>query len=355
MLRFWFALSTIVWCAGLAVADPAPKLAVSPAEAMRKIARVEGRKPEVSKDLLELFEDAKDGKFDRFTFADACLIAGGVVDPRDRQTYRDKLHNIEADVRKATTGSKSVAEDAARLLRYLHAGPMSKGYKLEQTDLHVLLDTGEFNCVSSVALYTVMARKLGIDIRAVAIPGHVFSVLAMRDRKVDVETTSPYGFDVEPKRTVGPVKIDRSSDKRREVGEPGLAAVLAYNHGVIHSRQKRFAESLRANFLAIGLDPSSSSAIENAVADLVNWPIELSKERKFEDAVAVLAVAREIAPSVDVLVNNTRAIYDAWASDAMKRKDWSEAIRVYEKGLRQLPDDKHITNNLAFCRAQVRR
>jgi tetratricopeptide (TPR) repeat protein len=356
MSRVRLAIAILALSAADAIAaPPAEQLAVTPTEALQKLARLDGRKPAITKDEAGLFKDASKGKFSYYSFTEACLIAGGVVDARDRKKYMTRLDWIEADVRNATAGSKSVPEDAARLLKFLHAGPMAKGYKAEQTDLHVLIDSGEFNCVSSAALYTIMARRLGIDVRAVEIPGHVFSVLVTPERKIDVETTNVHGFDVDPKRPFGPAKADRPITNRRELGEPGLAAVVAYNHGVTLGRQKKYADAIRANLLALGLDASNSRAAENAIGDLVNWPMELAKAGKYEQALDVLTIGRELAPGVPALSHNTIALYDAWASESMKRNDWAAAVRVYEKGLQQLPDDKHLANNLAYCRGQMRR
>lgn len=357
MPRPHLAFLALALSAGLSAGGPPAALA--PTEAIARLAKVDAQVPAVSKDEAALFEDAKDGKFDRYTFAEACLMAGGVADPRDRRKYRDKLDWMEAEARKATAGSKSVNEDAARLLKFLHSGPMAKGYKTEQTDLHVLLDTGEYNCVSSAALFTVVGRRIGLDVRAVEVPEHLFVVLATRGRKIDVETTSPYGFDPDPKRKVGPAKDgkapERPADQRREVGEPGLAAVVAYNHGVTLSRQKKYGAAARANLVALALDPTNPHAVKNLTANLANWPVELSRAGKHEAAAAVLAVGRELAPKEEVLRNNTLAIFDAWADEAMKRKDWAGAVRVYEAGLQQMPGDKHLANNLAYCREQLRR
>jgi tetratricopeptide (TPR) repeat protein len=300
-----------------------------------------------------------------------------------------------------------------------------------------------------------------------------------------VETTNALGYD--PDREVkgrgkvtrpGGTAGERHGDKRREVGEAGLAAVIAYNHGVAFSKEKKFTESVRANLRALALDPDNPSAAKNLVADLTNWPLELAKEKQYEAGLSVLAVGLEIAPkehslqnnhkalwaeyaeslmkagkaedAVDVLrrarkalgsdefekrqgylfagpaeelvkagkwaealevidrgmrtvdpkalnvlkdqrvgvflrwgvqeyeagryeealkvleraakeekdgriLNNTLAVYDGWADKYIQRGQWAEAVRVYEKGLRQLPGDKHLAHNLAYCREQMKK
>ena len=297
---------------------------------------------------MTLFADARDGRFDRHTLAEACLVAGGVTDPRERQGYLDRLDRLAAAARKATAGSQS-AEKAGQLLKFLHAGPMARGFRADQTDLHVLLDTGEFNCVSAAALYVILGRGLGLDVRAVEVPEHTFVVLAAGDRTIDVEPTDPHGLDP------GRESKARRAGRRRELGEPGLAALVAYNHGVSLANRRRFADAVRANLVALALDPENPLAARNATAGLVNWPVELLRAGQYSEAVTVLAVGRELVPGEAALIGNTRAVFDAWADESMRRQDWAAAARVYEAGLGHLPGDKHLTANLAYCRDQTRR
>jgi pentatricopeptide repeat protein len=483
-IRFKLAALALILVAGIANAGkPAPTKGTYPLDiaadkAFEKLARLEhvsGKKITLTRDEAKLFADARDGTLDTTSFADACLIASGVTDTEKRRAYRDKLDEIEAAARKAIEGSKTVPESAERLLKFLHAGPMEKGYEAHQTDLHTILDTGKFNCVSSAALYNVIGRRLGLELRAVEIPEHVFSVLCDGDKRIDIETTNAQGFDPAGKEKSNK---ERHAGHRREVGEAGLAAVVAYNHGVELSKAKRFHEAALANIRALALDPTNPSAAQNALADLTNWPLELAKSGEYENALAVLAVALELAPKeaglknnhkvvwaeyadarmkagkpdeavailrraakavtgedfetrqaylfarpADALMhaekwddalklidsgikavdpkaqktlremrvglflrwanteekkgqfetalailkraaaeesdsrikNNTLVVYDTWANGYMKRGEWAEAVRVYERGLTQLPGDKHLAHNLAYCREQMKK
>lgn len=352
--RTRYAFAALLLIGSVVSAAPPTPLAVTPTEALNKLARLDGREPAVTPDEDGLFEDAKDGKFDKYSFADACLIAGRVIRKNDRQKYLARLDAIEVEARKATRGSKSVAEDGAKLLQFLHAGPMNRGYKTDQTDLHVLLETGEFNCVSSAALYTVMGQRLGIDVRAVELPGHVFSVLATRGRKIDVETTSPHGFDPDPLREHGPAHAHRPTERRREVGPPGLAAVVALNHGIILAQRNQYAESIRSYLLALSLDPDSPDAARAVVGDFLRWPVELAKAGKHEKAMAVVTVGRELAPTEPRFQPVTLAVVDAWAKEYIDRQDYTGAAQVISRGLREYPDDKLLVNNLNYCRARMR-
>jgi tetratricopeptide (TPR) repeat protein len=476
--RFLVAGFILILATASAAGRPAYPFAVAPERACEKLAALEtgsGKKFELTRDEVRLFGDARDGTLDTVSFAEACLIASGVTDREKRRAYLEKISDIETAARKAMVGATTTRDTAERLLKFLHEGPMAKGYETEQTDLHVLLDTGKFNCVSSAVLYNVIGRRLGLDLRAVEIPEHVFSVLCDGDRRIDIETTNALGFDPDG---ISKSKKVRHAGQRREVGEVGLAAVAAYNHGVSLSREKRYHEGALANFRALALDSLSPSAAHNALADLVNWPLELAKAGDYEAALAVLAVALELAPGESALKNNhkvvwseyaesrmaasktdeaiailrraakaktgedfetrqaylfaqpaeariqageweaalkiidsgikavdpkaqkklremrvglflgwshdeatkerfekalavlkraaaeesdsriknnTVVVYDSWADTHMKRGEWAEAIKIYEQGLKHLPGDGHLRNNLEYCREQMKK
>jgi tetratricopeptide (TPR) repeat protein len=335
--RFNLAALGLILVAGFAQAGkPAPAkgtypFALTPDQAYEKLAALEpasGRKLALTREEAHLFADARDGTLDSVSFADACLIASGVTDREKRQAYRDKLDEIEAAARKAVEGTRTVPEAAEQLLKFLHAGPMAKGYEAHQTDLHTILDTGKYNCVSSAALYNVIGRRLGLELRAVEIPGHVFSVLCDGDKRIDVETTNARGFDPADKDKSAK---ERHAGHRREVGETGLAAIVAYNHGVELSNAKRFQEAALANVRALALDSTNPSAAKNAVADLTNWPLELAKAGEFETALAVLAVGLELAPNEAGLTNNHKVIWAEYADARMKAGKPDEAVAVLRR------------------------
>lgn len=314
--------------------------------AVEKLEKVSGKKCELTDDERKLFEEARGGKLDKWSFAEACLIASGVTDSAKRKEYLAKLDKIEADARKALDGVKTPREKAERLLKFLHDGPMKGGYESKQTDLHAILDTGKFNCVSSAALYNVIGRRLELDLIAVEVPQHVFSLLRDGDKKIDVETTNAKGFDPKAKGK------DRYAGQRREVEELGLASVIAYNHGVAMLEENRFQEGVMASFRALSFDPNNPTAAKNALAGFTKWSLELSDAGKFEEALTVVATGLQLSPKDSTFLNNSKAIYDTWADSFMKKNDWTGAIKVYEKGLARFPGDSHLKNNLAYCKQE---
>jgi len=74
-------------------------------------------------------------------------------------------------------------------------------YGLDQTKIDVALESGVYNCVSSALLYMSAAKSCGLDVRGQKTTNHVFCSIYVPDqktgktKKIDVETTNPYGFN----------------------------------------------------------------------------------------------------------------------------------------------------------------
>jgi tetratricopeptide (TPR) repeat protein len=358
-------------------------------EAIAKITpleKVSGKTIRLHADEMKLLAEAATGKLEAFSFAEAALIASGAVEPELRKKYLDQLDTIEQKARKALEGAESVAEKGEKLLKFLHSGPMARGYSLEQTDLSVVLEKGRFNCVSSAVLYNVIASRLGLDVHAIEIPGgsysdgHVFSVLKDGDRVIPVETTNARGFDIHD---------NMNRDHKREMTELSLIAVIYYNHGVTFDKKHQRHEALQANLCALSLDKTNESAANNAMAALINWERDLSKKGKYNEGLEVLRIGLILAPSdkkllqnrnvlvQDIVMKEVKAgkyanalskvdehktllgaeyahrmaimVIDTEAQGHCRKKEWEKAVRVYVEALKQRPGDSHLTNNLTVA------
>jgi tetratricopeptide (TPR) repeat protein len=326
------------------------KFKESPAKAFDVLRRLEGSSQlslAITPDEASLFADARDGKLDTWSFAEAALLVSGVATSGQRKAYLARLEAIEAQARAATASARSPFERGAALLKLLHAGPMAKGYAAAQTNVSTILDTGRFNCVSSAALYNILARRLGLDARAVEVPDHAFAVVYDGTAHADVETTTVAGFNparnkaaqAEFEKLTGFAYIpDSHRDRRREVGELGLLAVIYYNHGVELTRQKRYPEALLAYFRALSLDPEFASAVQNALAVLANWSSELTRQRKFDAAAGIARMGLELAPQDAALLNNHNAVWSQWADALTKEGKADEALGVLRRAEQAIPD-----------------
>lgn len=94
---------------------------------------------------------------------------------------------------------------AEKLNEWMYEFCLSK-YNFHQTKVDVMLTEGIYNCVSSSLLYMALASDFGIDARVQETPNHAFITVYIGDKKIDIETTNPHGFDPGRKKYVGETK-----------------------------------------------------------------------------------------------------------------------------------------------------
>src|SRR5262245_40053475 len=99
-----FSFVLFLTCLTPFAADPARQgypFALPPENAFSVLARLEkvsGTPLAVSPDEKSLFAESAGGKLDKWSFADACLLASGVTDPAKRREYAKKIDELEVEV-----------------------------------------------------------------------------------------------------------------------------------------------------------------------------------------------------------------------------------------------------------------
>lgn len=75
--------------------------------------------------------------------------------------------------------------------------PEQNGYQLNQSTLSGIFHTQTYNCISSALLYGVLAQRVGLKVSGAIMPSHAFILVELETGdQIEVETTSPAGFDV---------------------------------------------------------------------------------------------------------------------------------------------------------------
>jgi tetratricopeptide (TPR) repeat protein len=321
----------------------APAQAFTVLQRLKKLSALDLK---LTKDEEALFADVQEGRFRTWSFAEAALLAEGVRDRDRRKKYLKQLDTLVEDARKATTAGKTPTAKGEALLRFLHKSALKKGYRANQTTLSGILDTETYNCVSSAVLFNVVAIRLGLDARAIEVPDHAFSVIYAGTRAFDVETTTARGFN--PARDRDALRDfekvtgfqyipDRDRERRRELREAGLVAIICYNQGVDAAREKRYHEALMHNFRAMSLDREFASAVKNALAVLATWGVELAREKKFKEGLEVLATGLELAPKDETLLHNRKVFWSQWADTLAEAGKSDEAVAILQRAIRVVP------------------
>jgi tetratricopeptide (TPR) repeat protein len=266
----------------------------------------------------QLFDDAADGRLDTWSLAEAALLASDVTDDAQRAALVLQIDTLEQSFREQLRPGLTPFDTGQDLLNWLHLNAFQAGYVSQQTDVSTVLRDRTFNCVSSAVLYSILATRLGLDVRGIEVPDHAFAILYDGSEYADIETTTKQGFNPSRNRqaleafesTTGFSYIpDRRPDKRREITPLALISFIYYNHGVALSDKARHHEALLAYFRALSLDPESASAVKNALAALANWSIALSDQGDFEQALDIVQLGLSLAPEDRTLIYNHRVLW----------------------------------------------
>ncbi|MDR3276323.1 MAG: hypothetical protein LBT11_03785 [Treponema sp.] len=126
--------------------------------------------------------------------ADAALWASDAGVSRTGRSYREILAAGVAELRAAPNLPAGERERGEYVLKFIYDKYLA-GYSANQTRLDQLIDTGQYNCVSSAVFYAIFAQALDLNVAGVITRDHAFVTLRVGDELIDIETTNPYGFD----------------------------------------------------------------------------------------------------------------------------------------------------------------
>jgi tetratricopeptide (TPR) repeat protein len=343
--------------------EPKPRtypLALSPLEIHARLSELNmGTPPRIGEDERTLLatvwerkskDPAEPVRIDDAMLLDAVLLASGIEEPDARRAYREKFDKVLAGAQAAVKDAKDPRERGEKLMRYLHGGVMNKGYESGQTSFAAIFDTGKYNCVSSTAMYYLVGSRLGLNLRPMSIPGsaavagHASLDLVEGDQFIQVEPTNPDGFDWQAKvNRPGVTVIGHIPDRKNghPIDAPGIATMIYSNRGVELSNKKspQRLQAARCYLAALALDPVDETASNNVQSLFVNWGPELLAEKKFEEAVRVLAFGAIMAPASDAIKNNTRVAWSAHIENALKAGLNKDALALIDRAAKAVPDD----------------
>ena len=365
---FFLALVIVMW---LAAAPPTPAAGIQPTS-RTALTLVLSQKERAHFDApsfrLEerLFADAADGRLDEFSPLGAALVAGGVDDVDCLRRYEQKAAALVDQLRRSEKLTDTPRQQVEAVFEFLHEHVLCGGYDLAYTDLRRVLDDGRFNCVSATVLFNYLAGELGLDCRALEMPGHAMSRVLLPDGPLDVENTYPRWFcckaDSERRSDAksnvvgtlrvpaphtecadykgGAAKADRS--KAREVSPIQLAAMIYYNRGVDLLGEKRFADAARANAKALRLDPANATARQNLLATINNWSIELGNSQHFAEAVDLLRQGLVMDAKFEAFAQNYVHVHHQWVDHLCRQGRFGEAVEILSRATAEMPDRDYL-------------
>ena len=319
-----------------------------------------------------LFEDAADGKLDNHSMMDAAFIASGLPDQEALDDFRGTFDDLVDDLREETAGLESNYDRARAAFKFLH-GRIFKRYGLRTVDMVSLFSRGEYNCVSATVLYNSVLDELDITSHGVLVPSHAYSLVRVGGRDVEVETTSPGGFDpartedeyrklLEQYRLTGALyetvdgkKVARTSlvkeveGRKNMVDNLTMVAVIYSNIAAARvsdgDMQSALALFMKASALARGDEfflKSRDALLNNSIVDQI-------EDGEYGRALATAREARKLPfLSPDFLDRLDRWSVHAWSKIAMAKEEdgqYRESVATYVAGLREFPSSRVLLHN----------
>lgn len=306
-----------------------------------------------------LLADAADGRLDDFSPLESALIASGVENGDSLLRYRRKAAALYEQLSRSLDAAAPPRERSEAIFDFMHRRILRGGYELKNTDLRQALDGGRFNCVTATVLFNYLAGRSGIECRGLQMPGHAMSRLVLPDGPLDVETTCPRWFQVkdDPQRRAAAVsqtigaKSAGDSSNAREVAPLQLAAMIYYNRGVDLLADNRYAEAVAANVKALRLDPANETARGNLLAAINNWAIELGNRGEFAKAVGLLREGMSLDANFAAFSQNFIHIHRQWAERLCRQRRYDEALDILASASNELPG----TDFLARAQDEIQR
>jgi tetratricopeptide (TPR) repeat protein len=321
----------------------------------------------------ELFKDAEDKTLDHFTLMEAAFIVSGVP---DRQALEQQVELFEYMVEKLAKGLDSEAGDYERaktVFTILHK-VLFKKYDLYAVDMPSVFARGDYNCVSATIVFNALLNRLGIRTAVVLVPSHAYSMVHTEQGAIEVETTSPKGFD--PARTMDEYRkllkqynlaggaYDVQGDKRtldtalvKEVqGEKTivdnvtLVAIIYSNLAAARIRDNDSRSALALFMRASALASDNEYFRSNRDALLNNLVVDLIEKGQYPMAIGVAHRSRELPGLSEQF--HTRILkwlvyaYSRYSVDLQASQQFSGAVTVLKNGLIDVPGDSTLAHNL---------
>ena len=289
---------------------------------------------------------------DAYSLKEGALLASGVA-PEFLGGYLAQISNFEEQVRPQVS-NKNKIETAYILFQEMHR-KLLKQYNAPSTTLDVLLKTGKYNCLSSSVLYCVLLEDFGIPYQAAVLPTHVFTILDDNGSEIDVENTTPYGFNIGTNRDAQEIfrkqtGFEYSTDRkiRETVGKKGL---IAYTYGNIAG----YTVVQQGPALSIFQNAAKSVAVydgawylyTNVVAGYSIYSYYLITEKKnYELALNICEEALLNYPMKDIIVSNYYATLDLYLDELINRGRYEQSFNVYERSKKLIGAHRVIEDNL---------
>jgi tetratricopeptide (TPR) repeat protein len=235
-----------------------------------------------------------------------CLLTaeGATVPPDKVQSWLAKL---EMEARNVIRPDDAPKKKGERLYQFVHSRLLRKFSN--DAAAASLIAKGEYNCVTSTAIYAHLAKAVGLPVSFHATPFHVCPIVTVKDRKIWVEMTRPKGgFDA-------------------EYDKEALVEMLLENKLVTREEAEQKSEETIYNEFVHGHYQDSSAALLGY--HYYNQALALDKIGKREEAFWALAKAHTLETEDDIVKQVFDASFAVLSSIQNPAGSYAQAAHVY--------------------------
>ncbi|MCR5046793.1 MAG: hypothetical protein K6A42_09465 [Treponema sp.] len=324
-------------------------------------------------------------------FARAALLASGASQEQS-DFCMEKFSSLWKELEPRLENSSSDEEKADKILFFIYEKLLSK-YNFYQTRIDVALQDGVYNCVSSLIIFMHFCKKAGILVCAEECPRHAFCAIFFDGKKIDVETTNPYGVNPGKRRgeDLGNGKSRyitvpaKDYAGRRQVDDRRVIAMVYNNRIVQLQKQKKNGQTIGLALDAYEVQGRSDYARESLELCVLNAASDLSSQKNDQEAIELLQAAQEKfgeSQRLQKRIQDCRHnlvlykiqgfsflegqaalesqkeglrpqdyqelkeyLYLFNGQKASKKNDWEGALQTIQEGLEELPQSKKLLSH----------
>ncbi len=271
-----------------------------------------------------------------------------------------KFRQVENKVKSEPVMSLPEEQRAETILSIMYESTITQ-YVENQTKMDVLLLKGTYNCVSSSVMFAALARTAGIDFVGVKTPTHAFCTVLIGDKKIDVETTNPYGFnpgrkqvlEQSEKQTKYAVIPKKNYASRHDVSVKTLVSLIGNNLTSAYIKDNDYFKAVPMSLTVYKFRKGEDQwevqdARESFDTSAMNYSVILGRQKEHVKALEWLNQVRDnYGGSKKINADYSGVLYNA-VSSLINSGEFTRASELFEENKLYLPEKDRASMQTAI-------
>ena len=246
---------------------------------------------------------------------ESSLAASGLSGDNLNQ-YKNKFKQLLLKFTEDISGSFetiSTYEQGEFILNWAHENIL-RNYIEEQTLMNVLIDTGNYNCVSSAIFYLILAKEAGLNSETIETSDHAFCTVNTNRGWVDVETTTSYGFNPGIKKEfqqsfnqTGYTYVPPGNYRTRQrINDKEAVSLILQNRMSVLQKNNKHDQAIALS-IARWTFADTDKSFKDMNDSFRNWAAVLNNKGSYTEAYYFLS---EVSQKYSLMDKNSDLLYD---------------------------------------------